>query len=93
MQAFLGDISTTLYSNPHSRSPSSAQTSIAIDRIRSRVLTELFGLSSEDSKEWDVVFTSGATASLKLVGDGFPWQQGARLRYLKQSHTRWVQPM
>ncbi|ORY80683.1 pyridoxal phosphate-dependent transferase, partial [Leucosporidium creatinivorum] len=90
VQAFLGDISTTLYSNPHSRSPSSAQTGIAIDRIRSRVLAELFGLSSENSKEWDVVFTAGATASLKLVGDGFRWQEGARFRYLKQSHTSLV---
>lgn len=90
VQAFLSDISTTLYSNPHSRSTSSATTSAAIDVVRGRVLTELCGLSTEASKQWDVVFTAGTTAALKLVGDAFPWRRGppARFRYLKQSHTR-----
>ena len=87
--SLLTDMSSSLYSNPHSRSTSSVATSIAIDRVRGRVLSELCGLSSEASKEWDVVFTSGTTASIKLVGDSFPWQAEtrARLRYLKQSHT------
>lgn len=91
VKSFLADISTTLYSNPHSRSTSSVRTAVAIDRVRSRVLAELFGLSQESSNSWDVVFTAGTTAALKLVGDAFPWRRGetpARFRYLRQSHTR-----
>lgn len=89
VQSFLADMTSHLYSNPHSRSTSSAATSIAIDRVRGRILTELCGLSAEASKQWDVVFTSGTTASIKLVGDAFSWraEARARLRYLKQSHT------
>ena len=29
-------------------------------------------------REWDVVFTSGATAALKMVGELFPWQRRRR---------------
>lgn len=92
MQTFTRDITSTLYANPHSRSTASVQTALAIDRVRSRVLSSLFGLTSGQAKSWDVVFTSGATASLKLVADAFPWQQTPRpcFRYLKQSHTRQV---
>ncbi|KAI9024729.1 molybdenum cofactor sulfurase [Hyaloraphidium curvatum] len=92
VQAFLSDMSSTLYSNPHSRSTAAVATSLAIDRVRTRVLVELFGLESERAKEWDVVFTSGATSSLKLVGDAFPWRREGRtrLRYLKNSHTSLV---
>ncbi|KAJ7693541.1 pyridoxal phosphate-dependent transferase [Mycena rosella] len=84
-------LATTLYSNPHSRSSSSVATSLEIDRCRGRVLEELCGLgSAADRSQWDVIFTSGATAAMKLVGDAFPWQAGAIFRYLKQSHTSLV---
>ena len=38
------------------------------------------------SEEYSVVFTAGATAGLKLVGESFPWA-GADLRLLEDSHT------
>ncbi|KAJ7102423.1 molybdenum cofactor sulfurase [Mycena belliarum] len=84
-------IATTLYSNPHSRSSSSIATSLEIEQCRGRVLEELFGLGSvAERSQWDVIFTSGATASLKLVGDAFPWHAGSKYCYLKQSHTSLV---
>lgn len=82
-------VSKDLYSNPHSRSYSSVLTTNAIDRIRDQVLEEMFGLSGPSRQDWDVVFTSGATAALKLVGDSYGWE-GARYRYLKESHTSLV---
>ncbi|KAJ7139588.1 pyridoxal phosphate-dependent transferase [Mycena epipterygia] len=88
---FSENIATTLYSNPHSRSSSSVNTSLEIEQCRGRILEELFGLDSATARsEWDVIFTSGATASMKLVGDAFPWQVGSRYCYLKQSHTSLV---
>ncbi|KAJ6604131.1 molybdenum cofactor sulfurase [Mycena vulgaris] len=84
-------IATTLYSNPHSRSSSSVATSLEIEQCRGRILENLFGLdSAQQRSQWDVIFTSGATASMKLVADAFPWQAGSRYCYLKQSHTSLV---
>ncbi|KAJ7480154.1 molybdenum cofactor sulfurase [Mycena galericulata] len=85
------NVATTLYSNPHSRSTSSVTTSLEVEQCRGRVLEDLFGIKTPSSKsQWDIIFTSGATASLKLVGDAFPWQAGAKYCYLKQSHTSLV---
>jgi molybdenum cofactor sulfurtransferase len=84
-------IATTLYSNPHSRSTSSVATSLEIEQCRGRVLEDLFGLDDARKRaQWDVIFTAGATASMKLVGDAFPWQAGSKYCYLKQSHTSLV---
>ncbi|KAJ7356811.1 molybdenum cofactor sulfurase [Mycena albidolilacea] len=84
-------IATTLYSNPHSRSSSSVATSLEIERCRGRVLEDLFGLDDAQKRaQWDVIFTAGATASMKLVGDAFPWQEGSKYCYPKQSHTSLV---
>ncbi|KAM0756508.1 hypothetical protein T439DRAFT_321216 [Meredithblackwellia eburnea MCA 4105] len=98
LNAFTTAMSKTLFSNPHSRSTSSLATSHLISNVRSRVLADLFGLDTPDVRErWDLVFTSGATASLKLVADSFPWRgkedssgTGARYRYLKEAHTSLV---
>ncbi|KAJ7124827.1 molybdenum cofactor sulfurase [Mycena crocata] len=88
---FSEKIVTTLYSNPHSRSTSSVATSIEIEQCRGQVLEDLFGLSTAVSRsQWDVVFTAGATASMKLVGDAFPWQERSKYCYLQQSHTSLV---
>ncbi|KAM0792694.1 hypothetical protein ACM66B_002474 [Microbotryomycetes sp. NB124-2] len=101
---FARDVASTLYSNPHSRSTSAQQTNQTIDHTRSRVLHDLFGYSdnitSTHATDYDVVFTSGATASIKLVADGFNWHKPqtltplgdnySRFIYLKQSHTSLV---
>ncbi|KAJ6519329.1 molybdenum cofactor sulfurase [Mycena sanguinolenta] len=91
LQRIATSLATTLYSNPHSRSSSSVTTSLEIERCRGRVLEYLFGLDDAQSRsEWDLIFTAGATASMKLVGDAFPWQDGSKYCYLKQSHTSLV---
>ena len=85
LQSFAQAITTTLYANPHSQSPSSTATSYAIDDTRTGVLKELFGV---EGNGWDLIWTAGTTASLKLVGEHFPWDgQTTRYRYLKESHT------
>ncbi|KAF7340084.1 Molybdenum cofactor sulfurase [Mycena venus] len=85
-------IATTLYTNPHSRSSSSVATSLEIEQCRGQVLEDLFGLDDAQKRsQWDVIFTAGATASMKLVGEAFPWQAGtSKYYYLKQSHTSLV---
>lgn len=63
------DLSSQLYSNPHSRSPSSKLTTSLIDSTRELVLRH-FGT---DTDHYDVVFTAGCTAALNLLCHAFPW--------------------
>jgi len=91
VQSFANALSNTLYANPHSHSSSSSSTALEIDRIRGRVLQVLFGVQNPQDRKWDVIFTAGATAALKLVGEAFPWNgTSTRYRYLKESHTSLV---
>ncbi|XP_033329340.2 molybdenum cofactor sulfurase [Megalopta genalis] len=62
-----GDLHNSLYANPHSVGTASNMTQDVIERTRYLVLNH-FHTSSDD---YAVVFTAGATASLKLVADNF----------------------
>lgn len=87
--SFASAVQSTLFANPHSHSPASSATTLQIDQVRTRVLGELFGIADLDL--WDVIWTSGATAAMKLVGECFPWDGGrTRYSYLKESHTSLV---
>ena len=63
------DLTSSLYGNPHSQNPSSRLSADAIDHVRDLVLAH-FGTTAQ---EYDVIFTSGCTGALKLVGEIFPW--------------------
>ncbi|XP_070697014.1 molybdenum cofactor sulfurase isoform X2 [Pempheris klunzingeri] len=89
------DISRNVYvlcvptGNPHSHNPSSRLSHDTVERVRYRVLQH-FNTTPE---EYYVIFTSGCTASLKLVAESFPWrphtesEAGSRFCYLTDSHT------
>ena len=103
IQAFAQDISTNFYANPHSHSPASVRSAELIEEVREEVLREIFNLhtglsaSSKDRKGkgraiesscgWELIFTSGATTSLKLAAESFEFAQDAQLLYLLESHT------
>lgn len=73
-----------LYGNPHSQSPSSLLSSKEIEDTREQILA-FFGTTKQT---YSVVFTQGATASLKMVGEYFPWGEGnSLLGYLHESHN------
>ncbi|KAJ3159880.1 hypothetical protein HDU88_008404 [Geranomyces variabilis] len=80
-------LSGVLFGNPHSAgSPSSAATQERIDAVRGRVLRYL----NADPEEYAVVFTSGATAAARIVGESIDWAGDNRegeFWYLKESHT------
>ena len=60
-------LTSQLHCNPHSKEDDSRK----LDETRKMVL-EHFNTNSED---YSVVFTSGATAGLKLVAECFQWQK------------------
>lgn len=92
VKAVADELSCKLLSNPHSKSPSAISTADQIASIRLRIMHELFGI--QDTHNWHLVFTSGTTASLKLVGESFDWHTlrdaangKAGFSYLRESHT------
>lgn len=70
LQDHMSDLASNLYSNPHSGSPSSKQTTGLVDSTRELVLRHFH----TDSDHYDVVFTAGCTAALNLLSHAFPWQ-------------------
>ncbi|EPS41793.1 hypothetical protein H072_4276 [Dactylellina haptotyla CBS 200.50] len=81
---FTQDLTSNLFGNPHSASPSSMLSSERIESVRSRVL-QFFNASPE---HFDVVFVANATAAIKVVMEGFRDLEGGYwYGYHRDSHT------
>jgi molybdenum cofactor sulfurtransferase len=65
--------------NPHSQKSTSSK----IDNIRLMIL-DYFGISNN---QYDVIFTSGATASCKLIAESFPFNDNGVIAYPSNAHT------
>ncbi|RZC43740.1 hypothetical protein C5167_036695 [Papaver somniferum] len=83
MEMILKDFTTNVYGNPHSQSDTSSSTSDLVRSARQQVL-EYFNASPKDYK---CIFTSGATAALKLVGEAFPWTKESCFVYTMENHN------
>ncbi|KAJ3104204.1 hypothetical protein HDU97_009459 [Phlyctochytrium planicorne] len=84
LDRYMRDLSTTIYSNPHSGhatlSPSAS--SQKVDHVRSRILS----LCHADPDLYSVIFVSNATAAFKVVAESTDWNRN-RLWHLLDSHT------
>ncbi|KAK5065415.1 hypothetical protein LTR84_001253 [Exophiala bonariae] len=67
INAFAKDMSTNLFGNPHSASPSSALSTTRVSEVR-RLVLERF---KADPKHFDLIFVANATAAIKLVSHAF----------------------
>jgi molybdenum cofactor sulfurtransferase len=83
MEYIFKDFTSNVFGNPHSQSDISSATSDLIADARHQVL-EYFNASPED---YSCLFTSGATAALKLVGETFPWTQDSNFLYTMENHN------
>ncbi|XP_010537782.1 PREDICTED: molybdenum cofactor sulfurase isoform X2 [Tarenaya hassleriana] len=83
MEKIFKDFTGNVYGNPHSQSDISSATSDIIADARQKVL-EYFNASPKD---YSCIFTSGATAALKLVGETFPWSNHSSFLYTKENHN------
>ncbi|KAF5608812.1 molybdenum cofactor sulfurase [Fusarium pseudoanthophilum] len=80
-------MTTVLYGNPHSASPSSQQSASRVEDARMNLLT-FFGA---DPTEYDVVFVANATAGVKLVVESIRNQpEGFLYAYHQGCHTSLV---
>ncbi|KHG03032.1 Molybdenum cofactor sulfurase -like protein [Gossypium arboreum] len=71
MEAIFKDLTTTVYGNP---------------RI---LLTQKLVLDycNASQKDYKCIFTSGATAALKLIGENFPWSCKSTFMYTMENHN------
>eukprot|EP00755_Sulcionema_specki_P001634 Sspe_Gene.117236::Locus_108039_Transcript_1_1_Confidence_1.000_Length_906::g.117236::m.117236/K15631/ABA3; molybdenum cofactor sulfurtransferase len=72
-EVFDGLCSSNFHGNPHSSNASGLRTRRTISEARDELLRH-FNVTSE---QYTVVFTSGATGALKLVGELFPFRPGS----------------
>ncbi|GLU17991.1 hypothetical protein SLE2022_343150 [Rubroshorea leprosula] len=83
MEAIFKDLTGYVYGNPHSQSESSSATSDIIREARQQVLD----YCNASPKDYKCIFTSGATAALKLVGENFPWSCQSSYMYTMENHN------
>jgi molybdenum cofactor sulfurtransferase len=81
MRHFLETMQKNVFGNPHSLNPTSTRTTNEVDAIREQILHYF----NTNSKEYSLIFTSGATAGLKLIGEYFDWSNQSQFSYLKES--------
>lgn len=102
--------SQRLLANPHSTGPAASRASLQMEQAKARALSHFgclpgrfAGLQnppdsctpSDCHPGYDVVWTSGATESLRIVAERFPWKtackhcgaKGSTLVYSQNSHT------
>ncbi|KAH7444136.1 hypothetical protein KP509_02G066600 [Ceratopteris richardii] len=77
------DLCKNLYGNPHSQSLCSNASSDVVSNAREGVL-KFFNVTPA---EYKCVFTAGATAALKLVGECFPWTDESQFCYTMENHN------
>ncbi|XP_029670318.1 molybdenum cofactor sulfurase 2 [Formica exsecta] len=83
------DLHGSLYANPHSIGIGSSSTQDIIERMRYRILNHF----NTTPDEYSIIFTSGATASLKIIAEGFRFKAKTTTRhkgnfvYVQDNHT------
>ncbi|CAN6454395.1 unnamed protein product [Victoria cruziana] len=83
MEATFNDLTTKVYGNPHSQSDASMESLGIIRAARQQVLEFV----NAPLKDYRCIFTSGATAALKLVGEAFPWCRDSCFMYTVENHN------
>ncbi|CAH9115320.1 unnamed protein product [Cuscuta epithymum] len=83
MEEVFKELNSTVYGNPHSQSSCSMSSNDRVQEARQQVL-EFF---NAPPLEYSCIFTSGATAALKLVGETFPWCSESSFMYTMENHN------
>lgn len=83
LRAALMDLEDNFRCNIHSASACSRKAEEAVDAVRDQILN----FFNAPRGTYTVIFTSGATASLRLAADSFPWSEGSHFLYAKHNHN------
>jgi len=74
---------THVFGNPHSHNPTSQEMTDLVEHARLRVLNSF----NAPHDEYAAIFTSNASAALKLVGESYPFQPGGRYLLTFDNHN------
>jgi len=69
--------------NPHSHNPTSLAATALVERARESV----FEYFNADPREYEVIFVPNASGALKLVGEAYPFCEGARYLVSYDNHN------
>ncbi len=83
LRAHVARVRSGCFGNPHSESPASAASTVAIERTRQAVL-DYFNAAAD---EYAVIFTQNATSACRLVGEAYPFGPGSRLVLTADNHN------
>ncbi|GAV05732.1 hypothetical protein RvY_15813 [Ramazzottius varieornatus] len=83
IDALCSQLQSNLFTNPHSGHLFSQNTAQEIAKVRNRILK----FFHTDAAQYSVVFTSGATASMKLVAECFLYGTDGVFAHLAEIHT------
>jgi selenocysteine lyase/cysteine desulfurase len=83
LRAHTTRMSSGIFGNPHSESPSSRASTRLIEEARAAVL-RFFNTTPDD---YAVVFTPNATGACRLVGESYPFGRGRRLVLTADNHN------
>merc|ERR1711892_362623 len=82
LKSVTAELRENLFFNPHTAGTKNKSTK-AVAEVRSLVLRHM----NADPEEYSVIFTSGATAGIKIVGECFGLTSGSVLAVHEESHT------
>ncbi|CAH0558996.1 unnamed protein product [Brassicogethes aeneus] len=77
------ELSSNIFANPHAKNTFSKTTQDSVDITRHLILQHF----NTNSDEYSVIFTSGATQSIKLVAEHFNYEENGLLAHLQNNHT------
>ena len=83
LEAVMKDLMSHTYGNPHSINPSSQYSDKIVKEMRKLVLSYF----NADPSKYMVIFTSGTTGALKIVGENFPWSHESQFLYTRANHN------
>lgn len=83
LREHLDVLTRRVFGNPHSGNPASLAMTELVELARASVLTHFCAAADE----YAVVFTANATGALKLVGEAYPFAQGARYLLSVDNHN------
>jgi len=87
LKTFSNKMQNLLLANPHSDTSNPSMTAVMVEETRLDVLR----MFKADPEHFDIVFTANATASIKLVAEGFSGgTEGFDYCYHRNSHTSLV---
>ena len=83
IQKHMEQLSNNVYGNPHSLNPTSLAATDITESARHYVLEYL----NADPEEYIVIFTANASASLKLVGESYPFKDNGQYLLTFDNHN------